>query len=90
MGAREERVARRTGHGAREDRGTDAPRAQSIIKGWLDPKVVHKVVFVTDKKVVLELVDANQLPVEYGGERVEPYPIEGLGELVDAGLYAPP
>ena len=58
-----------------------------IISGWLDPVVAHKVLFVNDVAKVLEIVDADQLPKEYGGNRELPYPIEGLSELADAGLY---
>ena len=52
-----------------------------IIKGLLDPVVAAKVLFVYDPEPVLKLVDKAALPKEYGGDRVEPYPIEGLDQL---------
>lgn len=53
----------------------------NIIKGFLDSVIVKKVMFVTNPEKMLELFDAAHLPIEYGGLRVEPYPIEGFAEL---------
>lgn len=53
----------------------------SIIKGLLDPVVTAKIMFVSDTKVMLDLFEKEHLPIEYGGERTLPYPIEGFAEL---------
>ena len=52
-----------------------------LIKGLLDPVVAAKVVFVNDVETVLKIVNRADLPKEYGGDRVEPYPIGGLDEI---------
>ena len=46
-----------------------------LIKVLLDPVVAAKVVFVNDPATVLAMVDKKDLPVEYGGDRTEPYPV---------------
>ena len=52
-----------------------------IIKSWLDPVVANKVFFVSDTSKMLDMFESEALPAEYGGERSEPYPIEGFLEL---------
>jgi len=59
----------------------------NIISPLVDPVVADKIIFVYDTQRVLELVNAEHLPVEYGGLREAPYPVEGLDELVAQGLY---
>ena len=43
-----------------------------IIKGWLDPRTASKIEVVASKKEavkkLLELIDEDQLPVDYGGK----------------------
>jgi hypothetical protein len=53
----------------------------AIIKGWLDPVVAAKVMFVSDTSAMLEFFEKETLPKEYGGDRTLPYPIEGFAEL---------
>jgi len=42
-----------------------------IIKGWIDPRTVNKIEIISSRKVwekrLLELVDADNLPADYGG-----------------------
>lgn len=52
-----------------------------VIKQLLDPVVAAKILFVTDVDKIREFVDAEVLPVEYGGNRVLAYPIEGYAEM---------
>ena len=44
----------------------------SVIKGWLDQRTANKVEVISSRKAsekrLLELVDANQLPSDYGGK----------------------
>lgn len=54
----------------------NAPRffslSWSIIKGWLDARTANKVEVISNKKAsekrLLELVDAQHLPCDYGGK----------------------
>jgi hypothetical protein len=43
-----------------------------IIKGWLDPRTANKIEVISDpkswKKKLLEHVDEEHLPVDYGGK----------------------
>lgn len=54
-----------------------------IISKLIDPVVVNKIQFVSESGLhqVLEFVDADVLPKEYGGRRELPYPIEGYAEM---------
>ncbi|KAH9261131.1 hypothetical protein BASA81_000835 [Batrachochytrium salamandrivorans] len=54
-----------------------------IISKLIDPVVVNKIQFVPESGLhqVLEFVDAEVLPKEYGGRRELPYPIEGYAEM---------
>ena len=42
-----------------------------LIKGWLDPRTASKIDVISNKdtarKKLLELIDEDQLPVDYGG-----------------------
>jgi hypothetical protein len=44
----------------------------SLIKGWLDPRTAGKIEVISDRKKwtqrLLEHVDVDQLPVDYGGK----------------------
>lgn len=44
----------------------------SLIKGWLDPRTANKIEVISSRKVwtkrLLELVDEDQLPEDYGGK----------------------
>ena len=53
----------------------------AIIKVLIDPVVAGKIQFVSDTRVMLDLFDKEVLPIEYGGTRDLPYPIEGFAEL---------
>jgi len=54
----------------------NAPRVFSatwnLIKGWLDPRTISKVDLISNRsaweKRLLELIDEDQLPVDYGGK----------------------
>lgn len=65
-----------------------------IIKGWLDPRTAAKIEVISSKsaaeKRLLELVDADLLPTDYGGKAKDTVTImdeSGCGAAGEGGAY---